>query len=93
MAARTVIDVLTLEETIDLILKHTDYQRQDVLNMIEEKRQELGPEVVNDESAAMIVARDLGIDLHQLSAKPRMRIEDISEKQTRKSTFLTVFDT
>jgi len=71
--------VLTLEETIDLILKHTEYQRQDVLNMIEEKRQELGPEVVNDESAAMIVARDLGIDLHQLSAKPRMRIEDISE--------------
>jgi replication factor A1 len=47
--------------------------------MIEEKRQELGPEVVNDESAAMIVARELGIDLHQLSAKPRMRIEDISE--------------
>ena len=78
MAARTVIDVLTLEETISLILKHTDYQRQDVLKMIEEKRQELGPEVVNDESAAMIVARDLGIDLHQLSAKPRMRIEDIS---------------
>ncbi|MHA2431845.1 MAG: DUF2240 family protein [Candidatus Thorarchaeota archaeon] len=71
--------MLTLEETIDLILKHTDNQRQDVLNMIEEKRQELGPEVVNDESAAMIVARELGIDLHQLSAKPRMRIEDISE--------------
>jgi replication factor A1 len=79
VAARTVIDVLTLEETINLILKHTEYQRQDVLNMIEEKRQELGPDVVNDESAAMIVARDLGIDLHQLSAKPRMRIEDISE--------------
>ncbi|MFX1264333.1 MAG: OB-fold nucleic acid binding domain-containing protein [Promethearchaeota archaeon] len=79
MVVRTVIDVLTLEETINLILKHTEYQRQDVLDMIEEKRQELGPEVVNDESAAMIVARDLGIDLHQLSAKPRMRIEDISE--------------
>ncbi|MHA2600762.1 MAG: DUF2240 family protein, partial [Candidatus Thorarchaeota archaeon SMTZ1-83] len=79
MVVRTVTEVLTLEETIELILKHTKYQRQDVLNMIEEKRQELGPEVVNDESAAMIVARDLGIDLHQLSAKPRMRIEDISE--------------
>jgi len=79
VVVRTVTEVLTLEETIELILKHTKYQRQDVLNMIEEKRQELGPEVVNDESAAMIVARDLGIDLHQLSAKPRMRIEDISE--------------
>ena len=47
--------------------------------MIEEKREELGREVINDESAALIVARDLGVDLHQISPKARQRIEDITE--------------
>lgn len=47
--------------------------------MIEEKREELGKEVINDESAAMIVARELGVDLHQMSPKARQRIEDITE--------------
>jgi replication factor A1 len=72
--------MLTLEETIELILKSLpEYQRQDILKMIDEKRQELGPEVVNEESAAMIVARELGIDLQQISAKARLRVEDIDE--------------
>ncbi len=75
--------MLTLEETIELILKHTEYQRDEVLKMIEEKRQELGPEVVNEESAAMIIARELGIDLQQVSAKARIRIEDITESTGR----------
>jgi replication factor A1 len=47
--------------------------------MIKEKREELGREVINDESAAMIVARELGVDLHQISPKARQRIEDITE--------------
>ena len=72
--------MLTLEETIELILKHrSDYERKDILKMIEEKRDELGREVINDESAAMIVARELGVDLHQISPKARQRIEDITE--------------
>lgn len=72
--------LLTLEETIELILKHrSDYERKDILKMIEEKREELGREVINDESAAMIVARELGVDLHQISPKARQRIEDITE--------------
>jgi len=72
--------LLTLEETIELILKHrSDYERKDILKMIEEKRNELGREVINDESAAMIVARELGVDLHQISPKARQRIEDITE--------------
>ncbi|MHA2354127.1 MAG: DUF2240 family protein [Candidatus Thorarchaeota archaeon] len=83
MVGRTVIEVLTLEETIELILKHTEYQRDEVLKMIEEKREELGPEVVNEESAAMIIARELGIDLQQVSAKARIRIEDITESTGR----------
>jgi len=38
--------LLTLEETIELILKHkSDYERNDILTMIQEKRNELGPEV------------------------------------------------
>jgi hypothetical protein len=42
-----VTEVLTLEETIQLILKHkSEYERKDILKFIEEKRQELGPEVV-----------------------------------------------
>jgi ssDNA-binding replication factor A large subunit len=73
--------VLTLEETIELILKNSsEYDRKDILNLIEEKRKELGPEVVNEESAAMIVARELGIDLQQVSPKARLRIEDITEE-------------
>jgi replication factor A1 len=83
VVVRTVIEVLTLEETIELILKHTEHQRNEVLKMIEEKRQELGPEVVNEESAAMIIARELGIDLQQVSAKARIRIEDITESTGR----------
>lgn len=72
--------MLTLEETIQLILKNSpEYERKDIMKMIEEKRQELGPEVVNEESAAMIVARELGIDLQQVSARARMKIEDITE--------------
>ncbi len=72
--------VLTLEETIELIRKHLpEYDRNDIMKMVNEKRQELGPEVVNEESAAMIVARELGIDLQQVTARSRQRIEDISE--------------
>ncbi|NHI83362.1 MAG: hypothetical protein EAX81_03570 [Candidatus Thorarchaeota archaeon] len=72
--------MLTLEETIELILKNLpEYQRQDILKMIDQKRNELGPEIVNEESAAMIVARDLGIDMQQVSNKARLRIEDINE--------------
>jgi len=72
--------LLTLEETIEMILKHrSEYERNDILKMIEEKRQELGPEVINDESAAMIVARELGVDLHQVAPNARQRIEDITE--------------
>ncbi len=72
--------MLTLEETIERILKQrSDYERNDILKMIEEKRQELGPEVINDESAAMIVARELGVDLHQVSPAARQKIEDITE--------------
>ncbi|MGY5871718.1 MAG: OB-fold nucleic acid binding domain-containing protein [Candidatus Thorarchaeota archaeon] len=72
--------MLTLEETIELILKHkSDYERNDILTMIQEKRNELGPEVINDESAAMIVARELGVDLHKMSPSARQRIEDITE--------------
>ena len=77
---RKVTYLLTLEETIELILKHrSDYERKDILKMIDEKREELGREVINDESAAMIVARELGVDLHQISPKARQRIEDITE--------------
>ena len=77
---RKVTYLLTLEETIELILKHrSDYERKDILTMIEEKREELGREVINDESAAMIVARELGVDLHQISPKARQKIEDITE--------------
>jgi replication factor A1 len=73
-------DLLTLEETIELILKHkSEYERNDILTMIQEKRNELGPEVINDESAAMIVARELGVDLYKMSPSARQRIEDISE--------------
>lgn len=72
--------VLTLEETIQMIRKQLpDYDRKDIMEMIEEKRQELGPEVVNEESAAMIVARELGIDLHQIEPRARQKINDISE--------------
>ena len=72
--------LLTLEETIELILKHrSELERKDILKMIEEKREELGREVINDESAAMIVARELGVDLHQISPKARQKIEDITE--------------
>lgn len=72
--------MITLEETIQAILKHLpEYDRKEVLNLIEEKRQELGPEIINEESAAMIVARELGIDLQQVSPRSRQKIEDISE--------------
>ena len=64
------IIVLTLEETIQLILDNqSEFDRSDILKMIQEKREELGPEIVNDESAAMIIARELGIDLQQISGK------------------------
>jgi replication factor A1 len=72
--------MLTLEETIDQILKHLpEYDKKDILEMIEEKRQELGPDVINDESAAMIVARELGVDLQQDSPKARAKIEELIE--------------
>jgi replication factor A1 len=71
--------MLTLEETIERILKNrTDLERKDISKMIKDKREELGPEVINDESAAMIVARELGVDLHQMSDS-RMKIEDLTE--------------
>lgn len=88
MSKGKVTGLLTLEETIELILKHkSDFERKDILKMIEEKRQELGPEVINDESAAMIVARELGVDLHTMTPSTRQRIEDITES-TRSITGL-----
>ncbi len=71
--------MLTLEEIIQLILKQTDYDRKQIIERIEQKRNELGRDIVNDESAAMIVARELGIDLQQILPRPRMRIVDITE--------------
>ncbi len=70
----------TLEEIIQLILKqNNNYDRKQILDRIEQKRNELGRDIVNDESAAMIVARELGIDLQQLMPRPRLRIGDITE--------------
>jgi replication factor A1 len=47
--------------------------------MIQEKRNELGPEVINDESAALIVARELGVDSVKMSPSARIQIKDIDE--------------
>jgi len=72
--------LLTLEQTIEVILKHRgDLDRKAVMEMIQQKREQMGPDLVNEESAAMIVARDLGIDLQQLSPRARMKIADINE--------------
>ena len=72
--------MLTLEETIERILKNrTDMERKDISKLIKDKRQELGPEVINDESAAMIVARELGVDLHQMSPSERLKIGELTE--------------
>jgi replication factor A1 len=85
--------LLTLEETIELILKHrSDYERNDILTMIQEKRQELGPEVINDESAAMIVARELGVDLHKVTPSARQRIEDITESTKNVNALVGIID-
>ena len=85
--------LLTLEETIELILKHrSDYERNDILTMIQEKRQELGPEVINDESAAMIVARELGVDLYKVAPSARQRIEDITEATRNVNALVGVID-
>ncbi len=70
----------SLEEIIERILKHhPQYDRKDILTMIKEKREELGPDVINDEAAAMIVARELGVDLLQDSSRGQFRVEDITE--------------
>lgn len=72
--------MLSLEETIEQILKHLpQYDREAILVMIREKREELGADVINEESAAMIVARELGVDLSQESSGARFRIDDITE--------------
>jgi replication factor A1 len=85
--------LLTLEETIELILKHrSDFERNDILTMIQEKRQELGPEVINDESAAMIVARELGVDLHKVTPSARQRIEDITESTKNVNALVGIID-
>ncbi|MDH4213250.1 MAG: OB-fold nucleic acid binding domain-containing protein [Candidatus Odinarchaeota archaeon] len=85
--------MLTLEETIELILKHrSDFERNDILTMIQEKRQELGPEVINDESAAMIVARELGVDLHKVAPSARQRIEDITESTKNVNALVGIID-
>lgn len=72
--------MLSLEETIDQILKHLpQYDKKDILEMIQKKREELGSDVINEESAAMIVARELGVDLLQDTSRGRFKIEDIEE--------------
>jgi replication factor A1 len=88
------IIVLTLEETIKLILDNqSEFDRSDILKMIQEKRDELGPEIVNDESAAMIIARELGIDLQQMSGKGRLQIKDITEETRNVSIIVKVVST
>ena len=85
------IIVLTLEETIQLILDNqSEFDRSDILKMIHEKREELGPEIVNDESAAMIIARELGIDLQQISGKGRLQIKEITEETRNVSIIVKV---
>ena len=85
------IIVLTLEETIQLILDNqSEFDRSDILKMIQEKREELGPEIVNDESAAMIIARELGIDLQQISGKGRLQIKEITEETRNVSIIVKV---
>jgi replication factor A1 len=85
--------LLTLEETIELIIKHrSDFERNDIMTMIQEKRQELGPEVINDESAAMIVARELGVDLYKVKSSARQRIEDITESTKNVNALVGIID-
>ncbi len=70
----------SLEDIIEKILKHhSEYDRKDILTMIKEKREELGEDIINDEAAALIVARELGVDLLQDTSQGRFRIEDITE--------------
>ncbi len=72
--------MLTLEEAIETILKQRpELDRGDVLQMIHDKREQLGPEIVNDESAALIIARELGIDLQHMSTRARLKISEITE--------------
>jgi replication factor A1 len=93
MLWRKVTCLLTLEETIELILKHrSDYERNDILTMIQDKRQELGPEVINDESAAMIVARELGVDLYKVAPSARQRIEDVTESTKNVNALIGIID-
>ncbi|MFW9908445.1 MAG: hypothetical protein ACFFEF_07710, partial [Candidatus Thorarchaeota archaeon] len=68
------------------------FERNDILTMIQEKRQELGPEVINDESAAMIVARELGVDLHRVAPSARQRIEDITESTKNVNALVGIID-
>jgi len=72
--------MLTLEETIERILKNrSELERKDISKMIKDKRQDLGPEVINDESAAMIVARELGVDVQQMSPATGLKIGELTE--------------
>lgn len=57
----------------------SDLDRNDILTMIQEKRNDLGPDLINDESAALIVARELDVDSARMSPTARTRIKDINE--------------
>ncbi|MEM2141636.1 MAG: OB-fold nucleic acid binding domain-containing protein [Candidatus Thorarchaeota archaeon] len=70
--------MLTLEEMIEIVLRNTEYDRKQILDLIRKKRQHIGMDLINDESAAMIVARELGVDLQQPRSS-RMRISDLNE--------------
>ena len=83
--------VLTLEEIVELILKYApEFDRKDILKMIKEKWQELGPEVADEWNAARIVARDLGFDVGRLSSPEEITKSTKNTMQCDRNDVLTM---
>lgn len=73
--------MLNIEEMVSELEKKTKIPREELLEKIKKKKEELSG-LVSEEGACHIVARDLGVDLLKIKKKP-MKIKDLAEGMKR----------
>ncbi|MHA1265015.1 MAG: DUF2240 family protein [Candidatus Helarchaeota archaeon] len=69
---------VSLEDVIDKIINETQKSKKEILERIEEKKEDLGG-LITDEGAACIVAKDLGVEIFEPSKDRRKytKIKDL----------------
>ena len=68
---------MSLEEIINqILLSHSDIKRQEIMQIIENKKREAG-DFLTDQTAARLAASELGVKIPEKSLRLKIQIKDL----------------